>query len=671
MQIIDTASVEGLILKTNCQVAIFDVFDTIVHRKIHPEDIKKISCDRLLKYYNIKKKGYKELYEIRAEIESQLCHQNQLNGFDQEFRYKDLAKSLYNYLCERADLNHTFSEFVELLTEIEFTTEINNQFVDDCILNTITSLLAKDIDVLICSDIYYSKDFIQQMLSHHGLEINAENIFVSSEFLVTKRSGKLFNYIAKKYNLKTCVMIGDNHESDYTRSIEKGLSAIHIDRSWIHALYKLHQKEFLESKFENRLQKIFHLHKNVLFKEFAFTSFYFIHLLYLELKQKKIKDAFFLAREGRVLKEMFDLYQDYCAKGARIKIKSHYLKVSRRATFLPSLKKLQEEKFFNLFRQYRRISTEEFLLSIGFTASEIDIITVELSINKQKRESDFPTSASYIKLLLSDNFLATYEHKRKSQKENFKKYIHSFGGGLENKIALVDVGWKGTIQDNIYKALDETTAIAGFYIGLVVNPDNTNTANTKKGLLFSAEKIEHCSSIFDENRSFFEVFFAANHGSAVSYNLQGNDTVSVETEDFSPEIHFFKSKIFPLIQSILPIFKDICQEFNGVCIDDFDLLQLAAKKHARMFLFPTEAEVSWFTNLYHVENFGIFERSEFNKKANDNILFKKIDSYFEHKKNPEKFISNVMWPVAELLKHDLPKAQSTYSQQKFNSLFKS
>ena len=66
----------------------FDIWDTILKRKCHPEEIKLHTANYImLKYEKQLKEKYKDIYEIlklRDEIEANICKQNKENGFDDE-----------------------------------------------------------------------------------------------------------------------------------------------------------------------------------------------------------------------------------------------------------------------------------------------------------------------------------------------------------------------------------------------------------------------------------------------------------------------------------------------------------------------------------------------------------------------------------------------------------
>ena len=60
----------------------------------------------------------------------------------------------------------------------------------------------------------------------------------------------------------------------------------------------------------------------------------------------------------------------------------------------------------------------------------------------------------------------------------------TFGINYLLVIALVDVGWKGSIQNNIYKSLDGKVSVQGYFLGSL-SPTEINRDNLKNGILFS------------------------------------------------------------------------------------------------------------------------------------------------------------------------------------------
>ncbi len=69
-----------------------------------------------------------------------------------------------------------------------------------------------------------------------------------------------------------------------------------------------------------------------------------------------------------------------------------------------------------------------------------------------------------------------------------------------------------------------------------------------------------------------------------------------------------------------------------------------AKHHARMIFLPGRAEIEMFENLYHLENFGIFEYTNFSSDTSFSLR-DKVRNFVTLAKNPALLDSGVWPPV--------------------------
>jgi hypothetical protein len=350
------------------------------------------------------------------------------------------------------------------------------------------------------------------------------------------------------------------------------------------------------------------------FPELALTLFYFIKKLHDKLVNEGVGQVYFLSREGQPLMRMFEMYQQSTDEH----IVSRYLEVSRRSTLLPSLAGLTKENFETLFRQYRRISLHEFLSSLGLEqhtkafAQALDLPDGA----EERREDDFPTSQIFTTLKALHQFQKLYESERVARRRAFIDYLTGLSGGtLPDKLFIVDVGWKGTIQDNLFALLcregdTPVRALTGYYIGLVAE-GAAGPNNDKYGLLFSSVGIPSPKfRIFNENRALFEVVLAADHGSITSYEVNSGGIARPIRGEFE-EGEMLAQEVFPVQRQLFEHFdlllKDIQVSRKAQIVSFVEVVQA----HARMVFNPTPQERAWFLSVFHVENYGVFERSHF------------------------------------------------------------
>ena len=363
-----------------------------------------------------------------------------------------------------------------------------------------------------------------------------------------------------------------------------------------------------------------------LFPELAVTLYVFISRLHKALASTGCADVYFLSREGQPLQELYEIYRESrdCS-GAR----AHYLQVSRRATLLPSLSELEGETFETLFRQYRAISIREFLSSLGLELY-LSEFAASLGVDEQefeRRMADLPTAPLFIRLRETERFRTIYECERQQQRQAFLSYFTSLcGPTVKSAVAIVDVGWKGTIQDNLHVILTQAgvaSSVEGYYLGLVA-PGRVSSTNSKCGLLFSAlpDKSRGFHA-FNENRALFEVMLAADHPSVWRYATQ--ESIGPLYGPFEEE-EMIRSEVLPLQRYLVERFRALLQVPGLSKLDDECLGTIAAEHHARMVFCPTKWERTWFSKVFHVENFGVFQRSEFAenstaKRLGDRVRF--------------------------------------------------
>ncbi|MGC4411004.1 hypothetical protein D4A92_23370 (plasmid) [Rhizobium rosettiformans] len=360
------------------------------------------------------------------------------------------------------------------------------------------------------------------------------------------------------------------------------------------------------------------------FLDLALSLYLFTSRLHKRLTSEGVKDIYFFSREGAMLKDMFDVYSEKSTNAAAIR--THYLEVSRRSTFMPSLGPLNQEKFDVLFRQYRRMSLSSFLKSLALDGHELEVLAAAQISEAEARsiQKDFPTSTLFRKLLGSQFFQSLYESQRTQRSAALADYLSCFTDGkLPTSLHVVDVGWKGSIQDNLFnwfrRVAGPEARIDGYYIGLV-SPGLADVHNRKMGLLFSSiPRLSAGFRTFNENRSLYEVLLPARHGGPRAYEIDAEGRAVVVRDPFN-EQQMIDQYVQPVAEVIMERFLLLAEEFAGRDVSDGWLLQRSLQQHARMVFSPTDDEIEWMLSVSHVENFGVFEQSQFGGGAKRDAL---------------------------------------------------
>lgn len=643
-----------------CKYVFFDIFDTIVERSINPEHTKKIWANYLVKRLDLNM-SITDLYTLRNKIEYELGENNCNKGLDWEFAYSELTDALYEIIKP----TQTKEEFEQIATDIEVEVEMNIQTTFDDIVKEIKTLKKEGKKIYCISDMYLSKRMIERIFEKHQILDLFEYIYVSCEYHKSKKSGNLYDLVLKELNAKPeeCTMIGDNKTSDYEVPLSKGLKAIHLDRTNNYQRYAQYASEHTE---ENIMKAFNTLSKSTTdnFEHAIFTLYTFIEKLYYSLLKEGKEEVFFLSREGEYLKKLFDAYVE---KINYKKIKTHYLLVSRKATFLPSLNKIEEEDFGRLLKQYSYTSIIEFMKSLNFPQEEIDSILKsaqddykknkdKLNDNEQKEIKELKTgnfdvkisntyTSKIIKILVNNKeFRRVYEKNRKEQNKLFKQYINEMTNSKE--ICVVDIGWNGSIQDNIQYILGNEYKVNGYLYGLV-SRDPANCKSDKEGLIFSNVPEQTPNfNLFFENRTIFEVLLGASHGSANKY-AEKDGKIEVLLFNKQEERDIYDNIISKIQDDMFTTYNELLELFVNGYYDDKKVEKNINKIHFNMVFKPTKDQLQFFNKIYHYENFGVFEFSEFKakKKLSFKYYIKENIKYFVRRK---QFFWDTFWPVQKL-----------------------
>ena len=287
-------------------------------------------------------------------------------------------------------------------------------------------------------------------------------------------------------------------------------------------------------------------------------------------------------------------------------IENEYFYVSRLSTYVPSLKDIEQEKFEILHRQSESLSIKSFLLSIGFAVEKISEICARLHFEPEKIISNFFESQEYEQLKEFPVFIVYYDEIRNEQKHNFKKYLDTFVNESED-ITIIDVGWKGTIQDNIFNFLKKQRNIKGYYLGLSDNK-LCDSMNRKVGINFSSYPYKSGGyDIWEYDKSFYEKILYASHASTVGYSEEGKPIM----ENFLNERDTYEY-IRPFQIKVKELFKEIAGVMSGSCYQTQDVEDIFRLLHLKNLCFIGKKHINMqnFMVKNHFQNFGEFSWSQ-------------------------------------------------------------
>jgi hypothetical protein len=368
-----------------------------------------------------------------------------------------------------------------------------------------------------------------------------------------------------------------------------------------------------------------------------------------------------------MLKEFFDRYQ-LKMYGCSL-IKTHYFYTSRLASFAPSLQPLRLEKFERLFRQYNQLSLRMFLSNLQFPKDVIQQLSVNLGWDEDRQIEDFQSSVIFQQLQKDPLFRVHYDRIRIEQRTLAVEYLRSMfeDGELPPRIAFVDVGWKGTIQDNIAALLGPDYTLEGFYVGLVASGARSGT-NKKSGLLFAAEPTPTpYFGAFAETCPLFEIFLSAQHPGVLRYQrIDGSVKPVFGQEEKDPAL---RDQLLNVQQAILNRFDEILEVFASGHVDEANQFDLVSRLHSRMGLQPTDQELQLVASVEHFENFGIFENTTFSIGDGRGLLGG-LRSLLRYMRDPASVLNSSLWPALSLHREGLRQLAPWYARRRMREIFR-
>ena len=444
-------------------VVSFDVFDTLLKRNVFkPNDIIKYAVQNYCTQHG--DVDYTALYEARIKSETE-ARKNKSSEITCDDISEELKKTMGN---------------PEELLNIEMSLENELCYANRIIKNVYDWCINNNRRVIIISDIYYSKDFIENLLNINGYNLSKAELYISSEVGFTKIKGTIFKEIDYKTEHRNIVHIGDNIISDFIQPMKNGIKAIKIAKAPQRTSYTYISRMQNDcQEYWKKLSTLMSGHLTTRMNEYEKYGYEVVgpllygmaKWLHEKAKKEKIEKLFFVSRDGKIIQEVYnDLYGSEA-------ISNKYLYASRASIRFPYIAICQSvDDFMRLFhgRAFDRINCEEFANMICMRAEIVkeawkrvglqdkDII----NINEYKNNYKIEELYNLLREMIIQECI--------KDRDNYISYLKQIG--FEGRVGIIDIGWYGSLQEVTNKLLsntDLTVRIYGYYLGLRGNHDES------------------------------------------------------------------------------------------------------------------------------------------------------------------------------------------------------
>lgn len=625
----------------------FDIFDTIFERDIDPPDkvkevVSRYMSNSLRNNYGLEY-SYLDILKLRDSIELELRHKALVEGKDFECRYSDIIRGMVGKILGYYDEN-----LISDIIRVEIDIEDEVLYIKEGMVKLLEWLKAKGKKIIAISDMYLEKEHILNLFQRKSIDYLFDNIYVSSEMCICKYSGNLFRHVMlqEKVTPNRMVHVGDNKISDYKVLARMGINAIYLeDKSHLKKKYILKTYNWLAARniyWRGRhLLQLIRPPKNS--KNFFYNyGFSFLGPVYSAfvygvveiLKKYEIKYAYFVAREGALFLQIFNILAPYFYKKDPLPV-TEYVYLTRKSTALPSAYKgLTHEKAIIALYNPKQEGLESVIKVFGLR----DKIAIE-DIAKKYGFIDLKEpiynwyDTRFINLLKDREFQNLIVKQATEEREILRKYLEQIGFFSASKVALVDIGWNATIQKFLQDAFIEDENypnVFGLYLGFRdgIKHNLDRDKNTIIGLLYDERHSNPSERILKRFEEIFEEGARALHPTTIGYFFdQKTKIVSPIFKGNTSYDRIAEIRLNNVIKDIQNGVIDFSREFlRAIKLTGYsfsDIKPFISTIIERCIAFPNSEETDNLFGLMHAEDFGYESIMDFNeKRLNDyRIIF--------------------------------------------------
>lgn len=500
-------ALKQLIDKNN--IISFDIFDTLILRNIfQPTDIFRILAKFAKDEFDID-----DFFQKRVEGEKKARDKVKNSEADFQEIYDEVEK-----LC---GCN------IEKIKQMELQLEMEFSVINPYMMEIWKYASEQKKTIIFISDMYLSSDFIKKLLKKNGYKV--EHLYVSNEYRKNKGSKELYELVGQELNCKKTnwLHIGDNEYSDYKQAKEFGINAYHYKNvsTYYEGTKELSISESVLIGIQNNY--LYNgIQENYWNKFGAKNAFpiYFGFAKWLYDLTKEEDNLFFLARDGYIIKKIYDMF----CKMDENTIFTNYIYVSRKVLQLPLLGTMPElDKVIRQLTDRTELDGEITLRETLYKVGIRDMDKAEKYMNAFGF-LNLDEIVSPEKLYMAQNLIVKLSGEVREyfsdKRKLLERYFEQEKVNCWNKLNVMDVGWKGSSQEVIEKILGKD--VIGYYFG-TADTLSRNKFCTMYGWIFDDWNPTTVASEVYRYINMYELLFSAPHGSTIDYKEENEKIIPV------------------------------------------------------------------------------------------------------------------------------------------------
>jgi len=609
--------------KSSSQLLSVDLFDTILRRSCHPDEIKFLTARHIwLTTPEMKDLSCWEIFHERQQCEERLAEEAKIQGMDGEYRYASVLR-VWLHKIYPVEKRIEIEKQVEILARAELEIEKRRIRLDSGIEQLLLKWPNKHCFIIV-SDFYMPSSSVKEILDTQKFSLSKGKIYVSHDHGLSKRTGRLFEKVREEADVspERHIHIGDLFSSDVLSQIKTGGKAY-----WYRGAYSERRKQnFIRKSWEKRKKKDLTSYIKIycdqyrkilpgkglgkkesrLFKQgmdFSLLIGPLVLFILEEAVRERVSEVWYCTREGELLAAAHEIL----AKENILEIelpRARLLEVSRQSTFCASLREGSLEELQSFWAVYPRHSLKSFLISLDMEVTPLLPVFERLFINLEN-EWDKPwENSDFIRLWNDPEFKIHLQEHAQRKRDALLTYCAEQGIVNESgkHYFVIDIGWHGGIQDNLAKVIDKVF-LSGRYLGLqkflVPQPKNTLKGAFGPDLNNSsafADLLDYVSPL--------EMIFNSRQGSVRGYQVGKSGVEVLRTEELA-EQNVFENFTKYFQAGILAALKVFGQVVRNHGLTSAELRSTGLEAWRRLGQHPSAEVAQAYFQLRHNELFGM------------------------------------------------------------------
>jgi FMN phosphatase YigB (HAD superfamily) len=450
--------------------------------------------------------------------------------------------------------------------------------------------------VVFLSDMYLPSTFLIDRLLEHGFYQEGDFLMVSCEVRKSKSSGHLFKEAIKILGIQNWEHIGNHMVADVKEAKKAGLKASHFPQGNLTP----HESRLLAWAKEGepvgaiwataaRQARIGLGPLNMQEHQFAAVAagvaapllVTYVTWLCQRAAHHGLEKLYFLARDGQILMDLFVRI----AKAKGLSIKAHYLYASRIALRFPRCFPMSDEDAAGVFQANDAVPVSVVALRLGISEPELRrLLPAECRSSDCIPKRKVPACRE---ALAAAEACALLNPVATERARLLEAYLRQEGLMDGENCGIVDLGWGGSLQAGIQKALAGAAHLAtirGFYLGLRGLPSEELSA---EAFAFDYRRIATPDVAWFITLA--ELFSQADHGSTLGFQSTVQDRIIPLLDELDSD-HPGVPNWLDLHRCAILGFADAVIAANTLPDSPSSLIRLL-RGHLRWFyFFPTKAE---------------------------------------------------------------------------------